>query len=84
MEEAWSREHKDLNARVFMSAGEAEATDPSLAAAQIVSTVALVSQRLTTRKYPSLELAVRVFPGEDHLTVLPIAYTRGIRYLWAK
>jgi uncharacterized protein len=79
MEDAWSK-HKDLKARVFLSAGEAEATDP----AQVASTVALVAQRLTGRKYPSLELATRVFPGEDHLTVLPIAYTRGIRYLWGK
>jgi hypothetical protein len=69
---------------VFLSAGEAEATDPFIAAAQVASTVVLVAQRLTGRKYPSLELATRVFPGEDHLTVLPIAYTRGIRYLWGE
>lgn len=69
---------------MFLSAGDAEATDPRLAAAQIASTMTLVAERLTVRKYPSLELAARVFPGEDHLTVLPIAYSRGIRYLWAK
>jgi hypothetical protein len=57
---------------------------PFLATAQIASTVVLVAQRLTGRKDPSLEVTARVFPGEDHLTVLPIAYTRGIRYLWAK
>jgi predicted alpha/beta superfamily hydrolase len=84
MEDAWFRDHKDLKARVFLSAGEAEVTDPNLGAAQIASTVVLVTQRLTGRKYPSLELTARIFPGEDHLTVLPIAYTRGIRYLWAK
>ncbi len=82
MEQAWFAQHKDLKARVFLSAGEAEAT--LYAAAQIASTVALVAERLAGRKYPSLELSVRVFPGEDHLTVLPVAYTRGIRYLWGK
>src|SRR5262249_34545024 len=80
LEDAWFRDHKDLPAKVFLSAGEAEATS----AAQILSTVGLVAQPLTSRKYPSLTFSTRVFPGEDHLTVLPIAYTRGIRYLWAK
>ncbi len=82
MEEAWFRQHKDLTARVFLSAGESEASQS--AAAQVASTVVLVAERLTTRKYPSLDLAVRLFPGEDHLSVLPVAYTRGIRYLWGK
>jgi predicted alpha/beta superfamily hydrolase len=84
MEEKWFREHKDLKARVFLSAGEAEANHPLWAAAQIVSTVALMSERLTSRKYPSLSLDVRIFPGEDHLTVIPVAYAHGIRYLWRK
>ena len=84
MEEAWFRQHKDLKARVFLSAGEAEASDPAIAPFQVFSTVALVGERLTSRKYPSLELAVRIFPGKDHLTVMPVAYAQGIRYLWAR
>jgi len=84
MESAWHEQHKDLAAKVFISAGEAEATDPGLAQAQIVSTVALVAERLTTRQYPSLDLTARFFPEEDHLTVIPIAYTRGVHWLWAK
>lgn len=84
MEDAWFAQHKDLKARVFLSAGEAEIADPALAAAEIASTTVLVSQRLAVRKYPSLELTARMFPGEDHLSVLPIAYTHGIRYLWSK
>lgn len=84
MEEAWNEEHKDLEAKVFLSAGEAEASDPVWAAAQIVSTVALVAERLATRNYESLELSVRIFPGEDHLTVMPIAYMRGVRQLYAE
>src|SRR5262249_1140354 len=56
MEEAWAREHKDLKARVFLSAGEAEASDSVMTASQVFSTVALVAERLTLRKYPSLKL----------------------------
>ena len=82
MEERWHENNKDLKAKVFLSAGEAEAAHPVWSASQIVSTVATMAERLTVRRYPSLELTVRIFPDEDHLTVMPIAYTRGIRVLW--
>ena len=82
MEERWYAENKDLKARVFMSAGEGEAAHPLWSSSQVVSTVATMAERLTVRRYPSLELTVKIFPDEDHLTVMPIAYTRGIRVLW--
>lgn len=82
MEERWHENNKDLKAKVFLSAGEAEAAHPVWSASQIVSTVATMAERLTVRRYPSLELTVKIFPDEDHLTVMPIAYTRGIRVLW--
>ncbi len=81
MEEKYFSQHKDLPAKVFLSAGEAELLNSP--GAQIVSTVALVSERLVSRQYPSLELFARIFPGEDHLSVMPIAYARGIRALWS-
>ncbi len=82
MEERWHENNNDLKAKVFLSAGEGEAAHPLWSGSQIVSTVATMAERLTVRGYPSLELTVRIFPGEDHLTVMPIAYTRGIRVLW--
>ena len=84
MEAAWHEKNADLKARVFLSAGEAEAAHPIWSASQIVSTVATMAERLTVRRYPSLELTVRIFPDEDHLTVMPVAYTRGIRVLWGE
>jgi predicted alpha/beta superfamily hydrolase len=84
MEERWYEKNKDLKAKVFMSAGEGEIAHPIWSGSQIVSTVATMAERLTVRKYPSLELTVRIFPEEDHLTVMPIAYTRGIRVLWGQ
>lgn len=82
LEERWHENHQDLDAKVFLSAGEVEASHPMWSRAQIVSTVATLSERLAGRGYPSLELTVKIFPGEDHVTVMPIAYTRGIRVLW--
>ena len=57
---------------------------PLWSRAQIGSTVTLMAERLVSRGYPSLELKVKIFPDEDHLTVMPIAYTRGVRYLWSE
>jgi len=84
MEERWHANNKDLPAEVFISAGEAEMSDPFWAPNQIVSTVALVTERLIARGYPSLTLHSRIFPKDDHLTVLPTAYTWGIQELWVK
>jgi predicted alpha/beta superfamily hydrolase len=82
LEERWHKDNKDLNANVFLSAGEAEASHPMWSGAQIVSTVATLSERLVGRRYPSLQLTVKIFPDEDHVSVIPVAYTRGIRVLW--
>lgn len=84
MEENWHANNSDLPAEVFISAGETEMTHTFWATSQIVSTVALVSERLTLRSYPSLTLHSRIFPDDDHFTVLPTAYTRGIEELWVK
>ena len=82
MEARYFEKNKDLNAKVFLSAGEEEFTHAIWSRSQIGSTVATMAERLSARAYPSLELTVRIFPGEDHLTVTPMAYTRGIRALW--
>ncbi len=82
MEAHWNESNNDLMARVFVSAGEAEMTNEMSSRMQVVSTVARISERLTVRGYPSLELTTRIFPGEDHASVMPLAYSRGIRTLW--
>lgn len=84
MEEKWHASNKDLPAEVFISAGEAEMYHPLWSTTQSVSTVALVTERLTSRNYPSLVLHSRIFSRYDHLTVLPTAYTWGIEELWVK
>ena len=84
MEARYHEKNKDLMAKVFLSAGEKEFAHPIWSGSQIGSTVATMAERLTIRGYPSLELTVRIFEGEDHITVMPVAYTRGIRALWPR
>ncbi len=41
-----------------------------------------LAQRLKGRSYASLELMTRVFPDEDHDSVFPAAFARGLRRLF--
>ena len=83
LEQSYAATHKDLPASVFFGAGEKEVSDPGLAAWGILSSEALMAETLKLRQYPSLKLATRIFPGKDHLTVIPDILGEGIRTVWA-
>lgn len=84
MEANWFSSNKDLCAKVFLSVGENENTYPGSGVAQLISSVTMIGERLDARQYPSLQLEMRIFPGEDHHSVVPRAYTTGIRYLYGE
>ena len=83
MEKAYAETHKDLPAKVFFGAGEKEVGDPGLAAWGIVSSETLMAETLKLRKYPSLQLTTRLFPGKDHMTVIPDILSEGVQAVWA-
>ncbi|MGZ6018205.1 MAG: alpha/beta hydrolase [Phenylobacterium sp.] len=83
MEKAYAATHKDLPAKVFFGTGEKEVTDPSLAAWGIVSSVTQMAEILRLREYPSLQLTTRIFPGKDHMTVVPDILSEGVQAVWA-
>jgi hypothetical protein len=41
-----------------------------------------MAELLNVRGYPSLRLAAKIFPGEDHSTVFPLILSWGIRTMW--
>jgi predicted alpha/beta superfamily hydrolase len=82
LEADYATTHDDLAAKVFLGAGEAELTDPFVAAADIVGSVTRMSQQLLLRDYPSLELTSRLYPGQTHGSALPYALTEGLRTLY--
>jgi hypothetical protein len=67
---------------VFLGAGEAELTDPFVAAADIVGSVTRMSQLLRLRNYPSLELTTRLYPRQTHGSALSYALNEGLRTLY--
>ena len=74
--------HDDLDAEVFLGAGEMEAEEYFVAISGNLESTARLSRTLTARHYPSLRLNTRVFAGKNHYTVLPDVIVSGISYLW--
>jgi len=74
---------EDVEATLFLAVGSEEerADIPTLAPFRMVSNVRTFAERLAARGYPSLDLATYVAEGESHTTVVPVALTRGLRYI---
>ena len=83
LEAAHAAAHKDLAATVFFGAGEREIADPGMAAWGIVSSQVQMVETLGLRQYPSLKLTSRIFPGKDHMTVIPELFSEGLQAVWA-
>ena len=73
----FSSGHRNLVARVFISAGSAEPDS-------MVPDVKALTSTLTGRNYKGLELTEKIFDGETHLSVIPFAMSKGLRALYGK
>jgi hypothetical protein len=77
-EAAYAAGHTDLPVTIFLSVGALEAIfEPGFAA--MVSNVAKLTETLTSRNYPSLNLISHIFDNETHLSVIPATMSRGLR-----
>jgi len=98
LEARYAQEHDDLPARVFFSVGEFEdhegrqrevvrlsAEERARARLRIIDMVAdteRMAASLRGRRYPSLDVASTVLPGEFHVTVAHLNLSRALRYLF--
>jgi uncharacterized protein len=96
LEERYARAHDDLAATVYFGIGADETHEGRLREAQnmppdqqaktgaryidMVADMARLTGRLRDRRYPALNLRTEIFPGEFHITVPPLALSRGLRY----
>lgn len=82
VEADYALSHKDLPARVFMYVGGFETPKPGDERynrdADLVGDMKLFEQNLKSRGYPGLTISSDVLPGEDHLTVAPSGFARGL------
>lgn len=68
-ERKYSSTHKDLNVKLFMSAGALETT--------IAKHMKQMTDTIKMRNYPSLSIETIIFPEENHATCVPSALMRG-------
>jgi hypothetical protein len=82
VEQRYAAAHKDLPANVFLYIGAFEtvkAGDPRYSDTDMVGDMRRFEQVLRGRGYPGLTIASTVIDEEDHLTVFPSGFTRGIK-----
>ena len=86
VEETYARSHRNLSAKVYLYIGEYEATRKGdKRYYQDFFDMVLDNQRfaqtLEKRSYADLELKADVLNDEDHVTVAPRGFTKGLLYL---
>jgi predicted alpha/beta superfamily hydrolase len=92
-EQRWAERHTDLEAKVFLAAGEREqlpgrhwppemVSEEMWRRAQVITNLHEMEARLVGRSYPSLTLECVVFADEHHPTVVPAAVSRGLMSLF--
>ena len=80
MEAQLSWRAQDLPLRLFLAAGGLEEGHGARQA--LVSNVYRLEALLRGRNYPNLDLATRIFEGENHMSVFPAAVTRGLGHVF--
>jgi len=78
----YAQTHKDLKARVYLSAGAREETEAGFT--RMETNVRQLAALLDDRHYPNLAIQTQVLEGETHFSVFPTALDHGLRYLFKR
>ncbi len=84
-EQAYARSHRDLPASVYFGIGARETLAPGSTRSRLEEEADMVADlkefgaALASRRYPGLKSRVEVFDGDDHASVFPVVFTRGLR-----
>lgn len=84
-EGAYAQAQRDLPASVYFGIGGREVLaagkkrSRSEEEADMVADLKEFDAALRSRRYPRLTTTLEVFPGEDHASVFPFVFTRGLR-----
>lgn len=73
----------DLPALVYLAVGTDE-TFPDVPDARMLSRASALAEALVSRRYPGLELEFDVLQGATHQSVLPLAISRGLAFLFER
>ncbi|EJN04389.1 alpha/beta hydrolase-fold protein [Phyllobacterium sp. YR531] len=82
LEKEYAKSNRDLSANVFMYMGGYETLKSGDArynrSKDMVKDMAAFEERLKSRNYPNLHVQSVTLPNENHLTVFPAGFTKGI------
>lgn len=84
MEAAYAAAHRDLAAQIYFYVGEYETKGPDRrynAKADLVGDSRALVAVLKQRGYPGLRVQSDVLNDEDHVSVAPRGFTKGLKYL---
>lgn len=84
MEAEYARTHSDLAARLFLSAGTEEMTQPIMALFEVGSGMARFTELFVKRRYPGLALKSELMSGESHTSIFPRALMHGLLHVYAQ
>jgi len=75
IESDFAGSHKFLPAAVYLSTGKAESE-------QMIRTTEKMIRTLKERGYSGLKMSASIPEGEHHRSIFPLAYTKGLRWLF--
>jgi len=81
-EEEYAKKHTDMDARIFLAAGDLEPGDVFGSSQRLASNPLLLAENLRLRQYPSLGLEIRLYRDRDHSTVTPLTLTDGLLFIY--
>jgi len=84
LEDKYAKVHKDLDAKVFMGAGDLEVNNAGLSSLRFISRTVILGETLRLREYPSLSLQVKIYTDRDHVNVMPLVISDGLESVFAE
>lgn len=79
MESEYAKKHKELSANIFLSVGSLENMPDDMMVNQLQEFTSI----LNLRNYTGLNVSSIVFEDESHYSVIPSAYSKGLRFLYS-
>ena len=81
LEEQFAKENTDLNANIYFATGQFEQKQYGKYNDMVTQQNELVA-KLRSRKYSNLNIRAEIIEGAHHETTFPIAFTKGIQWLY--
>lgn len=81
-EAEYAESNDDMDARIFIAAGDVEPMSVFGASQRLASNPLLLAENLRLRQYPSLDLEIRLYRDRDHSTVTPLTLTDGLLFIY--